>query len=633
VVSARLDQLSDHLYRYQDWCTVYVIAQDGFGLLVDSGSGRVRSSLSQAGISSLEWVLHTHHHRDQSWGAKHLSSCGARIAAPSHEAYLFRDAELFWQTRRIYDNYDNRNTFLTLPWDVPVDLELADYEIFSWRGTDLEVLPAKGHTMGSIALLSDLDHRRVAFVGDLMTDGGRLYQLHAMEYTYGSLEGIVFTLQSLQKLRKWAPDLVLPSHGDPITDPDTAIDQLEERLMQCVGLGRGMFVGSSNLAAVEGERPREEAYLPRPHLVELSEHLLWGGEWTCSNFYALLNGRGAALLVDYGHGFWSHLHTLSDHGPFETTRFVEHSLDELRDSYAVEHIDVVIPTHIHDDHTCGIPFLKRFQGTQCWALDKVAEVLADPAAWASLPCIHPTPIASERVLADGERFEWEGIDFAIHHAPGQTEFHAVLTATVDGLTVAFTGDNYFLADRSLGGATVTRPYLPTVMRNSFQLKMHRRCAELMVGICPDLVCPGHGPVLPCSPRDVADYAAFVSAKERVFRQLVKEPSDHYIDLFWVRLRPYLVDVSPRDQVEYAVLLRNNLERAVSYSVEFRMPPGWKGVSEPSNLLLAPSARGELRVAVEAPPEGDGRRRAITAEVFMDGQSVGPLAEALVTVRG
>jgi len=49
------------------------------------------------------------------------------------------------------------------------------------------VLPAKGHTLGSSALLVNIDGRLVAFTGDLFCAQGKLYQLHAMEYTYGSI--------------------------------------------------------------------------------------------------------------------------------------------------------------------------------------------------------------------------------------------------------------------------------------------------------------------------------------------------------------------------------------------------------------------------------------------------------------
>ena len=71
-------------------------------------------------------------------------------------------------------------------------------------------------------------------------------------------------------------------------------------------------------------------------------------------------------------------------------------------------------------------------------------MLEAPAAWASTPCVFPKPIRIDRRLGDGQRFRWEEFELEIHHAPGQTEFHAVIGATIDGRRVAFTGDNYFL---------------------------------------------------------------------------------------------------------------------------------------------------------------------------------------------
>src|SRR5262249_34074161 len=135
----------------------------------------------------------------------------------------FEQAELFWQARRTFDNYNDRNTFFTLAENVPIDAVLEDYETFRWRGYEFFVLPAKGHTLGSSALLARIDGRLIAFTGDLFSAGGKLYQLHAMEYTYGSMEGVMFTLQSAQALCKRRPDLCLPSHGGPITEvaPDT----------------------------------------------------------------------------------------------------------------------------------------------------------------------------------------------------------------------------------------------------------------------------------------------------------------------------------------------------------------------------------------------------------------------------
>src|SRR5262249_35419174 len=157
----------------------------------------------------------------------------------------------------------------------------------------------------------------------------------------------------------------------------------------------------------------------------------------------------------------------------------------LQERFGVERFDVAFPTHIHDDHTCGIPFLQRHHDTQCWALDVVADVLEQPGDWASTPCVFPKPIRVDRRLKDGETFEWEEYTFTVYFAPGQTEFHSVIVATIDGRRVAFTGDNYFLHDVTRSGSVHRVPFQTTVLRNSFQLGMHRRCAEVMREVSPE----------------------------------------------------------------------------------------------------------------------------------------------------
>ena len=139
-------QISDHLYRFEDTCNVYVVKDGENALLIDAGSGAVRDRLDKIGACGIEWVLHTHHHRDQCGGDLALIARGARIAVPEYERFLFEDAELFWRTRRIFDNYDDRNTFSACGADTPVAETLDDHKEFEWRGHRFFVLPAKGHT-------------------------------------------------------------------------------------------------------------------------------------------------------------------------------------------------------------------------------------------------------------------------------------------------------------------------------------------------------------------------------------------------------------------------------------------------------------------------------------------------------
>jgi len=208
------------------------------------------------------------------------------------------------------------------------------------------VLPTRGHTVGSSALLAEVDGREVAFRGDLIHEGGHVHQLHQLEYEYGDTKGVPMTPESLRALDRADPDRSLPAHGGVIDDPAGDIDRLRRRLMDVVDLGRGLDAGT-------------RAYLPEPRMVEVSEHLLWGGPRTCSDFYVVRSDSGKALFVDDGHSMAEHMHVGGDREPMETMRVVAHHLDELRGEPGVESFDVVIPTHVHDDHTCGILHLQE----------------------------------------------------------------------------------------------------------------------------------------------------------------------------------------------------------------------------------------------------------------------------------
>ena len=114
------EKISDNLYLFRDTCNVFVVKDGNKALLIDFGSGRVLDHLADLGIGQIDWILHTHHHRDQCWGTPRLKEHGAQVAVPEYERHLFDQVELFWQTRRTYDNYNDRNTFFTSGRDLSV---------------------------------------------------------------------------------------------------------------------------------------------------------------------------------------------------------------------------------------------------------------------------------------------------------------------------------------------------------------------------------------------------------------------------------------------------------------------------------------------------------------------------------
>src|SRR5215831_7734650 len=56
------------LYVWTDTCNVYVLKDGDAALLVDLGDGSVLDHLGELGVKQVDWVLFTHHHREQCQG-------------------------------------------------------------------------------------------------------------------------------------------------------------------------------------------------------------------------------------------------------------------------------------------------------------------------------------------------------------------------------------------------------------------------------------------------------------------------------------------------------------------------------------------------------------------------------------
>ena len=82
---ATVTSLSEHLLVYHGPINVGIVRDGDKALLIDCGDGSVAEALPQLGITSVEQVLFTHHHRDQACGAHACWPSGARIGVPAAE--------------------------------------------------------------------------------------------------------------------------------------------------------------------------------------------------------------------------------------------------------------------------------------------------------------------------------------------------------------------------------------------------------------------------------------------------------------------------------------------------------------------------------------------------------------------
>ena len=597
-----VEWLSDNLAMFRDTCNVFVVKDGSRALLVDFGSGQILNPLRSLGMRRVDWVLHTHHHRDQCQGDRLLPD-ETKIAVPFHERPLFEDAENFWRNKQIYDSYNDQSTCFTLTSSIRVDRALEDYEYFEWRSHQFFVLPALGHTHGSIALLADVDGRKVAFTGDMIYLPGKLWNLYDFQHSYGGAEGIDLNLFSLRDLKRMQPDLILPSHGDPMANPDESITVTMDNLRQYH-------------LYMTGQPPTIDRKFKR-----LSPHLLTAPHGCCT-FYVLLSDSGKAMLIDYGAASGNHFYAhVRQFESWEKQRFVEHSIHELKADWGVKSVEVVIPTHYHDDHTCGIPHLQKHHGVKLWALDLMANILDNPHEY-NVPCLLPYPMRVDRRIKDGETVNWEEYELKVVHFPGQTEYHMAMAVTVDGQRVAFIGDSIWDAGTALSQ--------PIIHRNVVTAASHRKCAEKMEELQPQILAGGHGSWIPVDRRKLHTLHDRAQSTREMFDRLLPEPSEMGVNPRWIAIVPYQMAARTGGTARVGVEIQNYRARSIVAKASLALPQGWTSTPRSASVRIEPGARASMGFKVKV-GKSRNRRVAIAADVTLDSTHLGQIAEAVVNL--
>ena len=153
---------------------------------------------------------------------------------PPVEVDLFAHVDDHWRTRPLDNDYNLRQDRFSLLESVPVTGTVPEYRTRRYGDVDVCTLPTPGHTVGSVSYLVDVDGRRVAFIGDLISGHGQVWSLAATQWTYTGIEGLAATVHSCQAILDRAPEVVLPSHGQPIADPPAALTLVISRLAELV---------------------------------------------------------------------------------------------------------------------------------------------------------------------------------------------------------------------------------------------------------------------------------------------------------------------------------------------------------------------------------------------------------------
>ncbi|HSW02221.1 MAG TPA: MBL fold metallo-hydrolase [Sedimentisphaerales bacterium] len=558
------------LFVWTDTCNTYVLRDGDAAILIDLGDGDVLDRLGEIGVRRVEWVLFTHHHREQCQGIAKLASWKARIGAPEAERALLEDPMRFRKAKpSLGDAHTVYGASYVRPPIEPIRLDrtFRDLEVFTWRGRELRCLDTKGNSPGGMSYLLNQDGRWLAFSGDVMLDGARMHTWFDTEWDYGFAKGLYELIGSASLLRSYEPAVLLPSHGQVIMNPAPQLQAYQQKLRTLAKL----YVRGYSIDVFAGaDQDTVSRPTAIPHVWQVTEHLykfkrrdFW------PNFAILIADSGRALVFDCG---------------LVGRDLLESSLKAMQGQLGLKAIDAVLITHMHGDHFLDVPYLQEKWGTKVWTGKDVAGPCEHPE-WYDYAAMIPAygdgfdSLRIDRKFERGETFEWEGFTFTVDWMPGQTEFGCCIHGRIDGKLVAFTGDNLFgnASDPTQTG------HEAVVARNSGIFEEgYIVGADLLRRLQPDLIVGGHSWVIDRPAPMIERFAAWAREIRDAYQNLSAEEDYRYMfDPYWVRAEPYRISVKAGQAAEIVLHLRNFLPRTQSHVI---IPSAPKGIlAEPAIL--------------------------------------------------
>ena len=255
----------------------------------------------------------------------------------------------------------------------------------------------------------------------------------------------------------------------------------------------------------------------------------------------------------------------------------------------------MIPSHYHDDHLAGLPWLQQTQGTKAWIFENFAEIVLEPAGY-NIPCLLAHPIRVDRALPDGGRVSWDRWTFDVFHMPGHTWWALGLFGEIDGTRVAFTGDNLLAGDREPAPGRRARSTGTRCSSDSIAVGVRR-----LMEFEPELLLTGHTGALEVTGRCSRTSSAGRARLEGVFRTLVAVPAEvnFALDPNFAILFPYQNPARPGDRLPIELRVTNHGAADATARASLVAPPGWSVSPGEATTAIAP---GDER---HAPVRGRG----------------------------
>lgn len=585
-----------------------VIRHGDSAILIDAADPELLQALQGIGIVRIDRVCFTHYHRDSVMAALTLDRASVPLYAPALERNYFESVEKFWNDPALrWHLYNYHPDSFMLPRSVRLAGVCKAGDSFTFGEAVITILPTPGHTDGSISYQVDGDGRRFIFCGDTLCGDGKVWDGYSLQKGIGIMDYHGFfgarhaLLTSLDTLAAAEPFALIPTHGDPVRDPATAIARFKSRL----AIAYRQYASTSALRyyypKVFSEFDRDPGMMPIQPLLPTPPYLR-----QIETTWIIISDTGAALVLDC------------------TNPGVAEKIKAMRDRGEIRSVEALWISHYHDDHVDGIARLKEHFDFPVLADAHVADVVERPLAW-RLPCISPQAVKVDKLTVSGEPWKWREFTLTAFHLPGQTLYHGGLLCEGHGQRLFFTGDSFTPAgidDYCTGN------------RNLLGSGQGVDAAVALVEyLLPDLLFNSH---VEGAFRLTTDHFAFIrkslTEREQSFGALF--PWDHAnygLDPYWVRFDPYEQVVTPGSDVTIGVVLRNHSDTAQSASAQLVFPDSWDIAAPSRSALCPPRVDHTLSFRFTVPERMESKRWVLTLDLTYAGRTLGVFREAILNV--
>jgi glyoxylase-like metal-dependent hydrolase (beta-lactamase superfamily II) len=491
----------------------------------------------------------------------------------------------------------------------------ADGWTTSAGNLSIRAIATPGYSADALSYVIESGGKRVVCTGNLIYGDGQIRDLYSLQDAvpeakargyHGYAARAPALIASLRKVAALKPDVLLPAHGPPITDPQPSIRRLISRLQSFLQShfetdALRWYWGDDNhrVRSRAVEQPME--IMPMAEVAKLPPDILAIG-----NSRLIVSKTGAAFLIDAGY------------------RNLLPELKRLRAEGKIRSVDGIWLTHYHDDHTDYVNNVVAAFGSPVYFTEAMSEVIGNPAGF-RLPCLTTHPIPVQNAKRDGETLRWNEWQFTFWNFPGQTLYHGGLVARRDdGQTFLFVGDSFTPSGMD-----------DYCMQNRVFLRDnagYQNCLRKIDALPEDtwLINQHVEPAFRYSDSQLLRMQNEIATRSAALREMTPWPDINYmVDESWARTYPYGQTVSSDATVRVQFRITNHAPRAMTYNVRWNLPKGWKLIAGRDTLTVPPRQDGALEAQFR--PSGPGLH-VITADVSFGPWQFLSWTEALVRVR-